>query len=342
MPTGLSVGLPTGLSTGLPTGLSVGLSVAAPVGAPTGVLADAPAGVCVTTHAAQAVCAAGAAGAAVAARPENPLDADYRLLLDLCPALRVRLLAEHEPAPARAQGWYSAAELAVDRAALAEALAGEAARIAPVAAGHGTAPRPHVAASRLLHHYLWSVCLLIAGPWRLARRVPSIEGADLWLHAPTGNLALRPRAHITLPGEDELRAELRAAVVTHVEPLLAAFTGPTRRGTRALWGMVADDLASAIWHLGKRLDAHPAASGTGSPEDLSPAEDAAVAAATALLPGRTEPLPGAADFRLLHAADGRAHHTRTRLGCCLYYAIEPGNACVTCPRTCDEERLRRL
>ncbi|MDY0810898.1 (2Fe-2S)-binding protein [Kitasatospora purpeofusca] len=271
----------------------------------------------------------------LAPRPANPLDTDYRLLFDLCPVLRVRLLAAHEPAPARALGWYSAAELATDPAALAEALAGEAARIAPVAAGRGTAPRPHVAASRLLHHYLWSVCVLIAGPWRLGGRVPSIDGANLWFHAPTGDFALRPQAHVALPGEDELRAELRAAVVAHVEPLLAAFAAPTRRGTRALWGMVTDDLASAIWYLGKRLDE---SAGSAVPVE----EDAAVAAATAVLPGRTDPLLGAADFRVLCGEDGRTHHTRTRLGCCLYYAIEPDRACITCPRTADEERLRRL
>ncbi|MFB6889918.1 iron-sulfur protein [Kitasatospora sp. NPDC056327] len=308
---------------------------------------------------------AGPVTAPCAATAANPLEADYRQLLELCPVLRVRLLAADEPAPSRAQGWYSAAELASPPepgpglpaagpgGALAAALAGEAARIAPVAAAHGTAPRPHVAASRLLHHYLWSVCVLIAGPWLLARRVPSIDGANLWMHAPTGELALRPRAHVTLPGEDELRAELRSAVVTHVEPLLAAFAAPTRRGTRALWGMVTDDLASAIWYLGKQMDARAGGSGAvdagagavGSGPvgaGAGRAEDAAVAAAGAVLPGHTDPLLGAADFRRLHGEDGRGHHTRTRLGCCLYYAVEPDRACITCPRTGDEERLRRL
>ncbi|MFJ9952331.1 iron-sulfur protein [Kitasatospora sp. NPDC091207] len=252
-----------------------------------------------------------------------PLHADYRLLLNLCPALRVDVLGDGDPTPSRAQGWYSAAELAADPIALADALAGEEARIT---AEHGSAPRPHVTASRLLHHYLWSVCVLIAGPWYLARRVPVIDRTDLWLHAPTGALALRPRAHTTLPGDDELRAELRAGVVAHVEPLLTAFSGATRRGTRALWGMVTDDLASAVWYLGRMLGE----------------ETAAVAAAEAVLPGATQPLPGAAGFRLLHGEDGRSHPTRTRLGCCLYYAIRPDSACITCPRTSDEERLRRL
>ncbi|WP_256177136.1 (2Fe-2S)-binding protein [Kitasatospora aureofaciens] len=278
--------------------------------------------------------------------PSPQLCLDYQRLRDLCPVLNLRVLDPAEPGPSAADGWYSGAQLASDERALAAALACEETRIA---AEHGRAPRPHVTASRLLHHYLWSACLLIAGPWHLARRVPRIDPADLWLHAPTGDLALRPRGHVSLPGEspvcgnepllaeplpgeslpgeDELRAELRAAVVAHVEPLLAAFAGPTRRRDRALWGMVTDDMASALWYLGRMLGE----------------EDAAVAAAEAVLPGGTLPLPGAADFRRLHTPDGRSHPIRTRLGCCLYYAVKPeAVACITCPRTSDEERLRRL
>ena len=33
---------------------------------------------------------------------------------------------------------------------------------------------------------------------------------------------------------------------------------------------------------------------------------------------------------------------RPRLGCCLHYTIRPAEACLTCPRTGDDERLRRL
>ncbi|WP_326847014.1 (2Fe-2S)-binding protein [Streptomyces kaniharaensis] len=271
----------------------------------------------------------------MASPPPSPaLCEDYRRLHELCPVLNLRVLGPTEPGPSAADGWYCGAQLASDERAMAAALAGEEARIA---AEHGRAPRPHVTASRLLHHYLWSACLLIAGPWHLGWRVPRIDPADLWLHAPTGDLALRPREHVglpalpgahsTLPGEDELRAELRAAVVAHVEPLLAAFAGPTRRRERALWGMVTDDLASALWYLGRMIGE----------------EDAAVAAAEAVLPGGTLPLPGAADFRRLRTPDGRSHPTRTRLGCCLYYAVKPeAMACITCPRTSDEERLQRL
>lgn len=289
--------------------------------APRGVL---PSGASVVSGRSTASTASTAPVAAGGSTASAALVGDYRRLLELCPVLDLRLLDAVEPAPRAADGWYSGARIATDERALAAVLAGEESRIA---AEHGRAPRPHVTASRLLHHYVWSACLIVAGPWHLARRVPVVDPADLWLHAPTGALALRPRGHVTLPGDDELRAELRAAVVAHVEPLLAAFAGPTRRHDRALWGMVTDDLASAIWYLGRMLGD----------------EDTAVTAAGAVLPGGTQPLPGAADFRRLHTPDGRTHHTRTRLGCCLYYAVGPeAAACLTCPRTSDEERLRRL
>ncbi|MGW3041413.1 iron-sulfur protein [Kitasatospora sp. NPDC001159] len=298
------------------------------------------------------------------ARP-SALVSDYERLRELCPVLELCLLDPAEPDPSAADGWYSGSQLAADERALAAVLAGAEERIA---AEHGRAPRPHVTASRLLHHYVWSTCLLIAGPWHLARRVPAVDPADLWLHAPTGRLALRPGGHVALtgalagasagvlpgnlpgglrgdllgdlpghlPGDDELRAELRAAVVAHLEPVLAAFAGPTRRRDRALWGMVTDDLTSAVWYLGRMLGAQDAALAVAE-------EDAAVAAAGALLPGGTLPLPGAADFRRLRTPDGREHHTRTRLGCCLYYAVKPeALACLTCPRTSDGDRLHRL
>ncbi|MGH3323710.1 MAG: (2Fe-2S)-binding protein, partial [Streptomyces sp.] len=99
-----------------------------------------------------------------------------------------------------------------------------------------------------------------------------------------------------------------------------------RRGRRALWGMVADDLISGIWYLGRMLGQ----------------EERAVRAATELLPSGIPPFPGGAAFRRLEGRGGEQHPTRTRLGCCLYYTIRPAEACITCPRTCDAERLSRL
>ncbi|MFI8004899.1 hypothetical protein [Streptomyces sp. NPDC086010] len=54
------------------------------------------------------------------------------------------------------------------------------------------------------------------------------------------------------------------------------------------------------------------------------------------------PFPAGAGFRWLTDAAGTPHPTRDRAGCCLYCTIRPEDACTTCPRTRDAERLRRI
>ncbi|MEV6329364.1 (2Fe-2S)-binding protein [Streptomyces sp. NPDC051909] len=267
----------------------------------------------------------------------SSLAGTYRRVIAACDALDARIVdpgSMDDPAALLPDG----AELACAPGVLDAFLDASAARIG---ACHGRAPRRDVAASRVLHDYLWSVSLLMSGAWYLERRVPRIAPRDVRVDLTTGAIGIvpgqdfaclpddpmagSPEAHV-VGHEEALRAELRAAVVDHVRPLLAAIGPSVRRGPRALWGMVADDLISGVWYLGRALDQ----------------EERAVRAATELLPTAIAPFPGGADFRRLAGREGRRYPTRTRLGCCLYYAIEPDRACLTCPRTCDAERLRRL
>lgn len=205
--------------------------------------------------------------------------------------------------------------------------------------GH-TAPR-HVAASRALHDYAWSIGLLMSGVWYLERRVPRIAPGDIRIDLATATYDVTPGTALTclpddpvatLPGtravtqQESLRAELRNAVADHLGPVLDAMGPYARRGSRALWGMVSDDLVSGLWYLGRTLGD----------------EQAGIRAASEVLPGARAPFPGGADFRTLRTSDGREHPTRTRGSCCLYYTIRPAEACSTCPRTRDTERLRRL
>ncbi|WP_051969793.1 (2Fe-2S)-binding protein [Kitasatospora azatica] len=235
----------------------------------------------------------------------------YRRLAACCPAWQVRVLTGERAEPGAE--WVSAAGFA-ER--VEELVAGEAARIR---ARHGSAVPAHVAASRLLHHYLWTTCLLASGPWYLAGQVPALPVAAVWIEPATGELAVRAEGAAPIGGP----AELRAAVAEHVEPVLEAFRPVAKRGSRALWGMVTDDLVSGIWYLGRMLGC----------------EEHAVAQAELVLPGGTAPMVGSADFRRL---GGAGELTRTRVGCCLYYAVRPDEACLTCPRTGDAERARRL
>ncbi|WP_221359592.1 (2Fe-2S)-binding protein [Streptomyces beigongshangae] len=273
--------------------------------------------------------------AAAAATVSGLLCGAYRQLVGVCGALTVTL---DDPAPGFTRTDVSGAELTKDHEALEAFLAAEDARIRT---RYDHVPRRDVAASRALHDYAWSVGLLMSGVWYLTGRVPRVRPGDVRVDLASGAFGVTPGPDLaclpgdpaaalpgvlTVPHEEALRAELRIAVADHMEPLLSAIGPYVRRGPRALWGLVADDLVSGIWYLGRMLGR----------------ETDAVRAATALLPSAVPPFPGGADFRRLAGADGRQHPTRTRMGCCLYYTIRPAEACATCPRTCDAERLRRL
>ncbi|MDI9884366.1 (2Fe-2S)-binding protein [Streptomyces sp. HNM0645] len=258
----------------------------------------------------------------------------FRRLTVLCPALEADVAEAGSRTP---QGWADGAELAarpefLDALVTAETLRTE--------RDHGRTPRPDVAASRALHDYLWSVGLLMSGPWCLERRVPRIRPEGVRVSLTTGAFSVVPGGFACLPGdpaaglpgvrvlphEEALRAELRAGFADHVRPLLTAIAPRVRRGPRALWGMAGDDLVSGVWYLGRMLGE----------------EERGVRAAAELLPEPVPPFPGGADFRRLAGREGRSYPTRTRAGCCLHYTVRPAEACGTCPRTSDAERLRRL
>lgn len=259
----------------------------------------------------------------------------YRRLGDLCEALTVRVV---ESGTDGHQVGFSTADLNEHQEMADAFVEAEARRIHD---RHGHTARRDVAASRALHDYAWSVGLLMSGVWYLERRVPRLRPQDVRLDLASGVFMITPGSELVclpddpaarlpgarvVPDAESLQAELRTAVADHMRPLLSALGPNVRRGPRALWGMVADDLVSGIWYLGRALGE----------------EDEGVRAAGVLLPSAEAPFPGGAGFRRLTGADGRQHPTRTRMGCCLYYTVRPTEACITCPRTCDTERLRRL
>lgn len=262
----------------------------------------------------------------------------YARLTAVFPGLRVITAA-----PRTGAGWVGAHELipggpAVD--ALAEAAAGQVVR------DHGRRPRPDVAAALALHRYAWPACLLFTVPWFVSRRVPRLPVADVSFQRAAGRMTVWPRSFACLPGDpaaalpgarvaaDEaaLREELRAALAEHLAPVLDAFRPLMRRGPRALWGMATDEITEGLWRIGQ----------------LMGEEERAAADLAALLPGGTTPYAGGASFRELTASGGTdgpspiPARTRDRLACCLFYTISPADACTTCPRTCDADRIRRL
>ncbi|MFJ1968650.1 (2Fe-2S)-binding protein [Streptomyces sp. NPDC087903] len=273
--------------------------------------------------------------------PLSALAGAYARLTEVLPGLAVTEPATGAELP-RGGGWIAAASLAEGGAALDAFLARDDAQ---VLRDYGQRARPDVVASFGLHRYAWPACLLITVPWFLHRRVPRLPvthvsydrtatGFDL------GHLAVRPAGFACLPGdpaaalpgarvvsgEEALRAEVRAAVAEHLEPVLAGFGPRTRRRGRALWGMVTDEVVEGLWYVAHLLGE----------------QERAVRELELLLPGATRPYVGSAAFRELTGPAGEPLPTRDRASCCMFYTVRPEDTCATCPRTCDADRVAKL
>ncbi|MFD8999888.1 (2Fe-2S)-binding protein [Streptomyces sp. NPDC059582] len=268
--------------------------------------------------------------------PTSAFTDAYSRLTEVYADLAVTELGAGEPAP-EGDGWVRAAGLADGGAELEAFLAWDDAQ---VVRDYGQRARPDVVASFGLHRYAWPVCLLVTVPWFLHRRVPRLPVTHLSYDRVAGRAAVRVDSFACLPGdpaaalpgarvvadEEALRAEVRAAVAEHMEPVLAGFGPRMRRRGRALWGMVTDEVVEGLWYIAELLDEKPRAT-----RELE-----------RLLPGATKPYVGAAAFRELTGPDGEPLPTRDRASCCMFYTLDPDDTCATCPRTCDADRVTKL
>ncbi|MEU8574182.1 (2Fe-2S)-binding protein [Streptomyces asoensis] len=265
----------------------------------------------------------------------------YARLTAVFPDLTVTEIGHREPFP-QGGGWVTAAELAAGGAALEAFLAWDDAQ---VVRDYGRPARPDVVASFGLHRYAWPACLLITVPWFLHRRVPRLPVTHVSYDRTGGGMrmavrptpsfaclpgdpaALLPGARV-VPDEEALRAEVRAALAEHHEPVLAGFGPTARRRGRALWGMVTDEIVESLWYVAQLF-------GEGE-------QERARRELELLLPGATRPYVGSASFRELTGPGGETVPTRDRASCCMFYTVRPEDTCVTCPRTCDADRFARL
>ncbi|MEU1127251.1 (2Fe-2S)-binding protein [Streptomyces sp. NPDC005899] len=274
--------------------------------------------------------------ALLTAAAPSPVNAAYTRMTEVFPGLRAEVLADDDATPTGG-GWVGAAELAEGGAALDAFLAWDDAQ---VVRDYGTRARPDVVASFGLHRYAWPACLLVTVPWFLHRRVPRIPVRDVFFQRALGRLTVRvpefaclpddPAASLpgarVVPDEAALRAEVLEAVAEHLGPVLEGFRPRMRRGRRALWGMATDEIVEGLWYVAHLLGE----------------ERRAMTELELLLPGTTEPYVGTAGFRELTGPNGEALPTRDRASCCLFYTLRPEDTCVTCPRTCDADRVKKL
>ncbi|MFB7708064.1 (2Fe-2S)-binding protein [Streptomyces sp. NPDC056105] len=260
----------------------------------------------------------------------------YTRLTEVFTGLRITELTETEQPP-QGSGWVAAAQLAQGGPALDAFLAWDNAQVLK---DYGQQARPDVVASFGLHRYAWPACLLVTVPWFLDRRVPRFPVTNVAFQRTLGRMAVRvtdfaclpgdpaaalPGAHV-VPDEEALRAEVRAAVADHLGPVLTGFGPRMRRGPRALWGMATDEIVESLWYIAHLLGE----------------ERRAMRELDLLLPGTAKPYVGKPAFRELTGPSGQSLPTRDRASCCLFYTLRPEDTCVTCPRTCDADRVARL
>ncbi|MFG2497965.1 (2Fe-2S)-binding protein [Streptomyces sp. NPDC048441] len=266
----------------------------------------------------------------------SPLADAYARLTEVFPGLRVTELGDEDRAP-QGGGWVTASRLTEGGACLDGFLAWDEAQVRK---DYGQPGRPDVIASFALHRYAWPATLLITVPWFLHRRVPRYPVQNVTFQRTLGRMAVRSEGFACLPGdpaaalpgarvvpdEEALRGEVRAAVAEHLGPLLDAFGPRMRRRSRALWSVATDEIVEGLWYIAHLLGE----------------EQRATAELERLLPGATKPYVGTAGFRELRGPDGEALPTRDRASCCMFYTLRPEDTCVTCPRTCDADRVARL
>ncbi|MEV0847420.1 (2Fe-2S)-binding protein [Streptomyces sp. NPDC049954] len=266
----------------------------------------------------------------------SPLAEAYARLAEVFPGLQVTEAPADGSLP-EGPGWVEVAALAAGGAALDAFLSWDSEQ---VERDYGQQARPDVVASFGFHRYAWPACLLITVPWFLVRRVPRVTVDQVSFHRARGRMVLRPTSFaclpddpaaghplaIVVPDEEALRAEVRAAVAAHLLPLFESFGPRMRRRGRALWGTATDEIVESLWYVGHLLGEEPRA----------------MAELEALLPGSTKPYVGDTGFRELTGPNGEPLQTRDRASCCMFYTLRPEDTCVTCPRTCDTERVERL
>jgi hypothetical protein len=177
------------------------------------------------------------------------------------------------------------------------------------------------------------------------QRVPFLEPASLGLTCNTfgfpttltlsqgrffslpGDAAAHQPAAIRVADEAELRAQLRAQLITAFQPLIGALRQRARLGERALWIAVAETCAGAL------VDALP--HGTSAAD--------AAREVQALLGDTSSPLRANPEILTAPDQDGGTG----RLGilgsdCCCMYQLPDQPYCATCPHRPREDRIAAL
>jgi len=213
-------------------------------------------------------------------------------------------------------GWMPAAELAVDRERLGDALDRIGAEM--------PSDRADVCAQRLVEIWAWYLAAAPAAMLLAEGRLPDLSPDRVHVRLASGPtftafaLAADERAPRG-PGAAGLAADLAA----HLEPLVETLNALSGRPRRALWRGGGDRLVAAFLWAGEALGRHP--------ESVALAREALA---------EETPLRGPVKVAEIDVG-GNVERIQIRNGCCIWHVCAGAEVCLTCPILCEDERAVR-
>lgn len=228
-------------------------------------------------------------------------------------------------------GWFCVADLATQNQLMAN--------LFQRLVSHYKATRLRPPAMFWFGHYAYTIELITFACFLVEGRVPDLSTSQVWMRlgetTDIQNVAWKGRCFAALPGDphashpdcivlptrDALREYMREQLIAHFTPLVESMSAYSTLGKPGLWEIAAEYTAFAFVALGELL----------GDEAIGAEESQSFSAPRSRLSVRRSFIP------IEHV--GTTHYILDRISCCLYYQVEGGKYCHSCPHRSMEERI---
>lgn len=250
--------------------------------------------------------------------------------------MSLELLRDHGqgllmPATDSQEGWFSAAELAAEGQRMDF--------LFQRLLSHYKVTKRRSPAMCWFGHYAYTIELITFACFLIEGRVPDLSSRQVWIRLGESteiqNLAWTGRRFTALSDDPDashpdclilltreaLRESMREQLLAHLTPLVNSISAYSSLGKPGLWEIAAEYTAFAFVALGELL----------GDESIGVQESQAFSATRSRLSVRRSFIP------IEHI--GTTRYLLDRVSCCLYYQVEGGVYCHSCPHRPAEERV---
>ena len=229
------------------------------------------------------------------------------------------------------EGWFSVANLVTENHLMEN--------LFQRLVSHYKATRLRPPAMFWFGHYAYTIELITFTYFVVEGRVPDLSASQVWMRlgetTDIQNVAWTGRSFAALPNDldashpdcvvlptrEALREYMREQLIAHFAPLVDSISAFSSLGKPGLWEIAAEYTAFAFVALGELLGG----------EAIGVEESRAFSATRSRLSPRRSFIP------IDHI--GTTHYLLDRISCCLYYQVEGGKYCHSCPHRPVEERI---